>query len=190
MIGYKEIDDGVIIMKILVDKMPTYRVECPYIDTKIVDGITVYECSLSKAECPTTNMCPFFIENKKEENENRQKDLTEFTCYNSCKYKEQRPGFGGTENLIRKSKIADILYNRNYTNSECIKRICELIGLRYPWIKRKDSDKKARNDIIDEVSKAIEDKFMSVAPDELYYTYEPYQIVRDVKEITDKLKDK
>lgn len=190
MIGYKEIDDGVIIMKILVDKMPTYRAECPYIDTKRVDGITVYECSLSKAECPTTYMCPFFIENKKEENENRQKDLTKFTCYNSCKYREQHPGFGGTENLIRKSKIADILYNRNYTNSECIKRICELIGLRYPCIKRKDSDKKARNDIIDEVSKAIEDKFMSVAPDELYYTYEPYQIVRDVKEITNKLKDK
>ncbi len=56
--------------------------------------------------------------------------------------------------------------------------------------KRKDKNVQARNDIIDEVSKAIEDKFMSVAPDELYYTYEPYQIVRDVKEITDKLKDK
>ena len=48
----------------------------------------------------------------------------------------------------------------------------------------------ARNDIIDEVSRAIEDKFMSVAPDELYYSYQPYQIVRDVREITDKLKDK
>ena len=31
---------------------------------------------------------------------------------------------------------------------------------------------------------------MSVAPDELYYTYETYQIVRVIKEITDKLKDK
>ena len=56
--------------------------------------------------------------------------------------------------------------------------------------KRKDKNVQDRNDIIDEVSKAIEDKFMSVAPDELYYTYEPYQIVRDVREITDKLKDK
>lgn len=58
------------------------------------------------------------------------------------------------------------------------------------WTKRKDSDIQARNDIIDEVSRAIEDKFMSVAPDELYYSYQPYQIVREVREITDKLKDK
>lgn len=56
--------------------------------------------------------------------------------------------------------------------------------------KRKDSDIQARNDIIDEVSRAIEDKFMSVAPDELYYSYQPYQIVREVREITEKLKDK
>ncbi|HAU87083.1 MAG TPA: hypothetical protein DCW90_16825 [Lachnospiraceae bacterium] len=56
--------------------------------------------------------------------------------------------------------------------------------------KRKDENVQVRNEIIDEVSKAIEDKFMSVAPDELYYTYEPYQIVREVKEITNKLKGK
>lgn len=55
--------------------------------------------------------------------------------------------------------------------------------------KRKDKNVQARNDIIDEVSRAIEDKFMSVAPDELYYSYQPYQIVREVREITEKLKD-
>lgn len=56
--------------------------------------------------------------------------------------------------------------------------------------KKKDKNVQDRNEIIDEIYEAIEDKFMSVAPDELYYTYQPYQIVRDVKEITDKLKDK
>lgn len=176
-------------MKILVDKMPETPAECPYSDTRSTfNRVKIYDCILEKCECIDINKCQIFTENKTKENIHESPE--DFICYNSCKYREQCPDFGGTENLIRKSKIADILYNRNYTNSECIKRICELIGLRYPWIKRKDSDKKARNDIIDEVSKAIEDKFMSVAPDELYYTYEPYQIVRVIKEITDKLKDK
>lgn len=58
------------------------------------------------------------------------------------------------------------------------------------WVKKESGKTLPRGEVIDEVCKAIEDKFMSVAPDELYYTYEPYQIVRVVKGITDKLKDK
>ena len=189
MIGYREIDDGVIIMKILVDKMPETPAKCPYSDTRSTfDGVKIYDCILEKCECIDINKCPIFTENKMKENIHESSE--DFICYNSCKYRECRPGFGRPEQLIRKSKIADIIWGKNYTDTECIKEICKLIGLKYPWIKRKDSDAHARNDIVDEVSRAIENKFMSVAPDELYYSYEPYQIVREVKEITDKLKDK
>lgn len=176
-------------MKILVDKMPETPAECPYSDTRSTfDGTKIYNCVIDKRECKHTNECQFFVENNAEEySEENSKD---FFCYNSCKYRECRPGFGRPEQLIRKSKIADILWDKNHTDTECVKKVCELVGVRYPWIKRENTDKRFRGEVINEVCKAIEDKFMSVAPDELYYTYEPYQIVRVVKEITDKLKDK
>ena len=189
MIGYREIDDGVIIMKILVDKMPETPTDCPYSDTRSTfDGTKIYDCALGKCECTNTNKCTIFTENNTEEC--IKEDTGKFICYNSCKYREFRPGFGRPEQFIRKSKIADLLWDKNYTDAECLKKVCELVGVRYPWIKRDNIDNKFRDEVIDEVCKAIEDKFMSVAPDELYYTYEPYQIIRKVREITDKLKDK
>lgn len=189
MIGYKEIDDGVIIMKILVDNMPETPAECPYSGMRSTfNGVKIYDCILEKCECIDINKCQIFTENKTKENIHESPE--DFICYNSCKHRECRPGYGRPEQLIRKSKIVDIIGDKNDTDTKCVKKICELVGVRYPWIKKENINKKFRDEVIDEVSKAIEDKFMSVAPDELYYTYEPYQIVREVREITNKLKDK